>query len=333
MSAVTDMLLHALQDAGNGWSVGTFGAIGEFSRDAAEAFSVSSLARATEVVTARGGIRLMPREDVTAIAYETFLGDGQTWGNAVSFCLPGSGDVGNRAIRCLGADEEALRPEDRSATLFDLGVGVGHVAMCVRTADRELLDTLTQFAGRELLSSSAGLCAELIRRQSPPRVLLSPLARLEVYAAIPSPGGKSPAGPHTHLLPKLLASRRTHSANAPIPQGWQPVLGMHPRSPWRDAEGRRTPYDAERARAFDVILDQFGLEEDRQLRREVEAAVRREVPPREFPQPPTRHGRIQLRIILRRLAQELGPAVLRSWREVYDAPERGADELDLAMPS
>jgi hypothetical protein len=330
MSAGTEMMLEALKDASCGWSVGTFGAVGEFAREPGEECAFLSLPHCTELVTARGGIRVSPRKDVTVIAYETFLGDGETWGNAVSFCLPRDQDTAKRTIRCLGPDEDALRAEDRNATLFDLGVGVGHVTMCVRTDDPELTAALDKAAGEELLNSSAGVCVGLIRRLSPARVLLSPLARLEVCASIPPAGGKSPAGPHTHLLPKLLASRRTHSANAPIPEELQPVLVMHPRSPWRDAAGQRTPYDAERARAFDLILNRFGLEEDRRLRVEVETAVRRKVLPVEFPKPPTRHGRIQLRIVLRRLAQDLGPAVVGSWREVYDGQE--LDEPDLAVP-
>jgi hypothetical protein len=93
---------------------------------------------------------------------------------------------------------------------------------------------------------------------------------------------------------------------------------LHPRSPWRDGEGRRTPYDAERARLFDAMLHRFGLEEDRQLRADVEAAVRQGGSPRDFPLPPTRHGRMQLRIVLRRLSQELGSAVVWTWRDAYD---------------
>jgi hypothetical protein len=37
---------------------------------------------------------------------------------------------------------------------------------------------------------------------------------------------------------------------------------------------------------------------------------------------------LQLRIILRRLTQELGPAAVRSWRETYGASGPGVDEAD-----
>lgn len=65
----------------------------------------------------------MPREDVTVIAYEIFVGDGETWGNGISFCLPREHHTGNRAIRCLGADQNALRAEDRGGDAVRPGRG------------------------------------------------------------------------------------------------------------------------------------------------------------------------------------------------------------------
>jgi hypothetical protein len=283
VAGANQLILEALEDPSCAWSIGTFGAIGEFERDAGEECSFWRGSSGAAVVTHRGGIRVSPREDVAVIAYETFVGDGETWGNAVAFCLPRLGNSGSRpVIRDLGPDEQALRPEERAAKLFDLGVGLGHVSMCVRTADVELTTALNKAIGQPLLSPGAAACAELMRRTSPTRVLVSPIARIEVYSAIPAAGGKSPTGPHTHLLPKLLASGRTHSANAPIPDGFQPVLGMHPRSPWRDSGGRRSSYDAARARAFDVTLSRFGLPCDQPLRAQVETAIRAGVNPCDF---------------------------------------------------
>jgi hypothetical protein len=322
------LILDALEDASCAWSVGTFGAIGEFERDADEDCSFRRGSSDVEIVTRRGGIRVTPREEVSVIAYQTFVGDGETWGNAVAFCLPREGGCDSpRVIRDLGPDRQALRPEERAANLFDLGVGLGHVSMCARTVDPELATALNNAIGHPLLSPGAAACAELMRRTSPTRVLVSPIARIEVYSAIPAAGGKSPTGPHTHLLPKLLASGRTHSANAPIPDGFQPVLGMHPRSPWRDSGGRRSSYDAARARAFDVTLSRFGLPCDQLLRAQVETAIRAGVSPCDLPAPLTRHGRIQLRIVLRRLAQEIGLDATRPWREAHDTL-RSVDEGD-----
>lgn len=326
MPDCSHVLVEALREPANGWSVGTFGAVGEFTRDRDEPCTADFAQSSVSLVTARGGIHVLTRLDVAALAYETFSGDGETWGNTVAFCLPQPARRQCGVIRSLGPDEQALRTQDRAHRLFDLGVGVGHVTMCVRSADLELVAALEAAAGHAFMSAAAAGCAALILAKSPQRVLLSPLARIEVYAPIPPRDGRSPMGPHTHLLPKLIASGRTHSANAPITAGLQPVLTLHPHSPWRDSEGRRTPYDAAQARSFDALLQRFGLPEDRRLRDAVTAAVREGRPPESFPEPVTRHGRMQLRIILRRLAQELGPPALAGWRAVYDSSAADSGE-------
>ncbi len=43
----------------------------------------------------------------------------------------------------------------------------------------------------------------MILAANPHRVFLSRLGRIEVYQPIPPPSGKSPQGPHTHVLPQL----------------------------------------------------------------------------------------------------------------------------------
>lgn len=67
----------------------------------------------------------------------------------------------------------------------------------------------------------------------PHRVALTNIGRVEVFQKIggPDTGGVSPPGPHTHLLPKLLRTGRTHSANTPIPEDLLPLGALHPGNP------------------------------------------------------------------------------------------------------
>jgi hypothetical protein len=57
-----------------------------------------------------------------------------------------------------------------------------------------------------------------IVHKSPNRIAITAMGRTEVYSAIPPPGGKSPEGPHTHLLPSLIKTGRKHDPKAPIPE-------------------------------------------------------------------------------------------------------------------
>ena len=323
MLQINPVLREALADPQNGWSIGTFGAVGEFMRTPEEEADICFLDDIAEVVTARGGIRVQPHSDLNILAFETLASDGETWGNSVAFCLPLPAQIGEQSIRCLGADSEALRPQDSGAILFDTGVARGLVSMCVRTDNAELIAALDALEGGRLLSHEGATAAALILKQSPHRVMLSPLGRVEVFSSIPTADGQSPSGPHTHLLPKLITSGRTHGANVPIPEGLQPALMLHPSSPWRDLLGKRTPFDAVLAKNFDRLLEAYGLPEDKHVRTDVEAAIRGGVAPADYSWPRSRRARAQARITLRKLAQSRNSEILRSWKMFYD---RGAEE-------
>jgi hypothetical protein len=326
MTEVDALLTLALDDYRHGWSIGTFGAIGEFVRDEGEPVRRTHNGAVQEIVTARGGMRVSPNDDIKVIAFDTLSSDGETWNQAVAFCLPKPASSAAQAVHRLGPDTEAIRPEDRDAILFDMGVAAGLVRMCVRTRDAELIAALAALERKSLLSSEGGKAAGLILKTSPHRVMLSPIARVEVYVAIPPPGGESPLGPHTHMLPKLIASGRTHAANAPIPERMQSVLSLHPRSPWRDAAGKRTPFNPELDAFFDSLLQRHGLAEDRGVRGAIEAAVRDGDDPKLYAWPVSRRGRTQARITLRRLARRMGDERIAAWRALYDRAPPEDDE-------
>ena len=332
-SDIIRFLAGAIEDHRNAWSIGTFGAVGEFAWDPDEPCECHSDSNAFQIISSRGALRVAPRESLRVLAYDTLSGDGETWGNAVAFCSPIPPLSRELRVRRHGPDTKALRAAERDQILFDLGVGMGHVSMCIRTREPQLIAALNAIEGRQLLGPEGATAGELIRKLSPTRVMLSPAGRIEVYSPIPLPDGKSPDGPHTHLLPKMIANGRTHSANAPVPLGLQPVLMLHPRSPWREADGKRTPYDAALDRSFDDILSTYGLAEDREVRTAVEKAVDSGMAPERFPVPDTRRGRIQLRITLRRIAQRGGIHAVSDWQARFDPASRdNDDQADVPPP-
>lgn len=321
MTAIEELLSRALDDPCNAWSLGTFGAIAEFRRDADEPVERSRQPGWERWITSRGGIGVRTHRDALPVAYRTLSSDGETWGHALAFCLPRSSEGRHQTVVCLGQDEEALQKDPSPGLLFDLGVGSGLVSFCVRTSDKGLIGALRALEDEPLFGPSGAEARALLARMSPPRVALSPLGRIEVYAPIPAHGEKSPTGPHTHLLPKLLRAGRAQSANVPIPEGLQSALTLHPHSPWRDALGVRTPFDPRADEAFQALLERFGLPEDKGVHAAVEAAVVDGADPVRYPWPATRRARAQARITLRQLGQRLGADRLAPWRTRYD---RGA---------
>jgi hypothetical protein len=316
-----ELLPDYVRDPGHGWSIGSFGAVAEFSRAAHEKASLRDDQFLVEAVTDRGAMRIAPDRPLRAIAYETLSGDGRTWGHALSLCV----ERANQATQVIleqGPDSRSLREEDRGALLFDIGIGCGAVRFCVRTEDPRLIELLRENVGSDLLGNSL-LMAQIVRAQ-PHRVLLSPAGRIEVFQAIPPADGKSPEGPHTHVLPKLIIKRRTHSSNVPIPPGWYPALTLHPKPPWRSMAPSSKVYDAEADAGFAPLLDRFGCPSDREVRAAVTAAVKAGRTVHDFAWPSSRHARIAARVTLRRLAVAEIPASA-SWRAVRDHLQNAED--------
>jgi hypothetical protein len=307
-----DLIARRLRDPETSWAIGTFGAIAEFHRDADEQVSLSELT----AVTSRGGISIRLPESVRVVVWERPTA-GDAWTQGVALCLSESaGAMGARtAVTELGTDEHALREEDKDGVLFDLGIGAPHCDVCVRVDDGVMLRALRAAEGRPI--ADTGLIAELAA-MSPTRVFISRLGRLEVRTPIPHPGGTTPDGPHTHVLPELLRHKRTHAATVPLPEGMVPSAEMFPPSAIHDAHGRRVPFDAARHEMLQALLAAYGDPGCVRAKAWTMAAVRAAEPPRDEASF-TRAQRLSRRVALRQLLQTDGPsATLAAWRAAFD---------------
>jgi hypothetical protein len=227
----------------------------------------------------------------------------------------------------LAPDTRALREQDQGAVLFDLGLGATQVDCCIRTADAGLIKELRAQAGQSLFAPG-NPAMELVLRESPHRVFATRLGRVEVYQAIPAPDGVAPRGPHTHVLPKLLAQERTHPATEPIPRGWIPCAYLYPSHPLRDTDGRARPFDAPRYVTFQRILSRYGDVELVRLKRNVTKAVIGNIGPNAIAMPDDRFGQAAIRVALRQLKASEGTSPnLATWFAAYDQG-RDTDEAE-----
>lgn len=317
-TALTELLTRFVADPACGWSLGTFGAIAEFLRDPDEPATLSEDGLA--VATARGALRVMPQAELRAIAYETPSPSSHGWNHAVALCLPDEACAmtGRESLTELGPDREALRAEDREAILFDLGLGVKQVDLCVRSADPAVIERLRAACGRPLLEAGNDLM-QAMPSLSPHRVFLCRFGRIEVFQPIPGPTDSSPEGPHTHLLPKLLRHGRTHAATTPLPTGWTPCMHLHPAHPLKDTLGRTKPFDRRAHAAFQELLRAFGEPETLALKQRIALAVQDGLAPESFVLPASRPARAAARVALRQLALLPDPPPrVGSWRRLYD---------------
>ena len=195
------------------------------------------------------------------------------WNQRIALCLP-TGDCamnGRNVLTEIGPDRDALRPEDRDAILFDLGLGALQADFCVRIGDPDTRRAAARALPAAPFSNPAIPRWASSLHANPHRVFISRLGRIEVYQPIPPPSGKSPEGPHTHVLPKLLNSGRTHAATEPVPEGWIPCAHIYPPHPLRDGMGEAAAVRSRRAiDTFQQMMAACGDPETLAIKRRVD---------------------------------------------------------------
>jgi hypothetical protein len=328
MSPERTLLEASLADPACAWSLGTYGAIAEFMRTPDETVVFGDDAAMTAAHTERGAIRIAFDRPPRLIAHETPSRTPGRWSHGIAACLPAAEAAmpGRTVVTELGPDIAAVREEDREAILFDMGVGAPHVDFCIRTRDAELVDLLRRHAGASLAAEGSPVGEALLAAQ-PHRVTVSRLGRIEVYQPFATPEGRTPAGPHTHLLPHLLATGRTHAETTPVPAGYFSCLEAYPASPIHDMEGNPVPFDAMRHVAFEVVLKEHGLPDYVLEKERLRAAFAGARPPESYETPRSDLGRAAVKVALRQLAV-LGSDASRlaPWLAAFD----GAGEASAA---
>ncbi len=254
---LADHIRDYIHDPGASWMCGRFGAVAEFHRDLGEPVEIAT-EPAVAAATARGAVRLKLLPELRPVAYET-VNKCMTWGQGVALCLPEPfARMGGRAVVAeLGPDRDAIRVEDRDALLFDLGLGGRYTEICVRTSDPETVGLLRAIVGKPLFAEGGAFLGRL-PTLSPHRVFRSRLGRVEVYQPVPPPDGKSPEGPHTHVVKRLLALRRYHAATVPVPEGCIAGMTLYPAHPLHQEMGAAPRFDTARYDAFQELLKQYG---------------------------------------------------------------------------
>jgi hypothetical protein len=328
MASDFSFLADQLADCETHWSLGTFGALAEFTRGVDEPVAMTRTTGALSTVTARGGISFMPRPDLRLFASEGVTKT--SWSHRVALCLPETSCNMNRrrVLTELGPDRDALREQDHDAILFDLGFHAMQVDACIRVADKSVAADLRAHTGRPVLEHGNPAMG-IILMASPHRVFVSRLGRIEVFAKIPPPNGKSPEGPHTHVLPKLLRHKRTHSATEPVPENYLPCAHLYPAHPVKDSLGRERAYDSRRHDHFQDILRRFGDPNAVALKQRIASAIRQGDDPAQMRIPNDRFARTGIRVALRQMqaAREESTA-LDAWIEHFDRAQSLHSDID-----
>ena len=317
-----DELDALFADPAHGWSMGSFGAIAEFTWDQGEEMQPLNDGRIGRI-TPRGAVALSLHAELKPVAYETLRKHPERWGQAVAFCLPEN--LAKRQSRSvlseLGADTSALQASHQQHILFDMGLDQSFVDVCIRTNDPRLISRLREACGKSLFAKNNDVMQHIIEA-GPTRVFINNIGRTEVYQPIGIE--KSPEGPHTHVLPKLLASKRAFSANAPIPTAYLPMLTLHAANPCSDKLGQGRAFDPQLFTQFQTQLQQWADSDYLAQKDASWAALAKHTPAGEFQHGLNRQRRTATRIAIRQYqhtqsnlsAAQL--ACINSWRASFD---------------
>jgi predicted Fe-S protein YdhL (DUF1289 family) len=215
---------RTLESGAGAWVMGVVGAVAEVVPPAGGRMEVQVAGDRVTGRTGRGAIALRIDDHVRALAIDP---PGTPAGRVVLAVTRERGRLPvARGLADLGADAEALLPGD-AGRLVDLGLGRKEARFCVRVPEGPALEALRAAEGLPVAAHLPRTAPALLAA-SPTRVVETALGRAEVRGPIPPRGGRSPAGPHTHLLPDDLAAGRAMPAGLDLPPAYLPGAIFHP---------------------------------------------------------------------------------------------------------
>ena len=281
------------------WSMGTFGALMGFTPIGAAVADGGTLIAGG----AGGWLRLdaIPR----LLAFETISSDPLGWNHGVALCLakpPAHGKGADRVVLAAGADDKAIRPEDRGLALFDLGLEQAGCRALFRP-DRAATEAVATLCGRS--------CDEVITQLATlpgTWIVETPLGRLERRHEGDGPAPLMRVG-------GTAGRKHTHATSTPVPEGWLPYAHAFPPHPARNAPGAPAAFDPKRHAAFQALLARYGDPRLHALKVRVNELLERS----RFETIRTdRHGSSVIRVALRQSLHVLPDGIPDAWLDAHD---------------
>lgn len=218
-------VISSLQAGRGTWVIGVVGAVAEFT--AADDADVKVNAEGDDIIayTRNGAVRMTINEDVRALTF-----DPPGLKREPRIVLAVKRERGRLPVADgvteLGPDAGALLQED-GARVYDLGLARKEGRFCVRLAAGQAQSALEAAEGMAFEQALPMIGSALVV-ESPTRIVESMLGRIEVQGQIPPPTAKSPAGPHTHLLPDHLETGRALPIGMDLPRAHLPGALFYP---------------------------------------------------------------------------------------------------------
>jgi hypothetical protein len=208
------------------WISSIRGAVAEFCVEEGEEIRLDASSDTVNAATARGAISFHLSDGIHALSAR--ISNDTEKRSIIVLTIPRSAATpAPFGLSCIGADSESIQPEKRHEILYDFGLGSAVLSFGIRTFDQTLITNLNHRTGQPY-QTFLGEIGDAILCLSPTRVIRNAIGRIEVFAPIPQPGGRSPSGPHTHFLPKQLNQTGDMPANLRVPDSYLPCFSYYP---------------------------------------------------------------------------------------------------------
>ncbi len=232
-------------------SIGGVGAIAEYENPIFQLEETETLLTISSK-NKNGAMKAKISQDFRVVAKEILSNKSRLWNQEIIInsiehnSVKATGGV----LRELGKDANPLEEHHKDHILFDLGVGLRNSLFCIRTCHDELIALMRGYIGKKITTTQHPIL-EAIVDVSPTRVVSSKIGRIEVYQKISRV--RTPKGPHTHLLPKLLSLTSKQSEdNSPSTKSL-PMITFYPKR-----RSRHDPYGIKSCQNFNRLLRIFG---------------------------------------------------------------------------
>ena len=312
------VLSPLFSDPAHAYSLGVQGALAEFMRQPDEPCEYHVIGTQNRLVSERGALSVNSKSPLKLYAGEFYSNGSGGWRQALGLYQSAGISIraGRRVITDLGQDHEALIADGHGAQLFDLGLGIAHVDVCISSRDSAFIKLMQAHTGEVLFTPGSPLLGEILK-VSPRRVFLCAAARLEVNTPIPLE--HSPHGPHTHLLVERLGLPEANVCCTSPDQLC--MLNIHPAHPCRNLFGVENAFDERRHRSFQALLAQYGPPEYVEFKRHVLEVLNNEGSPERMLPMTNKTQRMAARLTVRQaIAEDSIPRdLLERWSSVLES--------------
>jgi len=223
-AALLDAVADRFAAAAGTFVAGVYGAVAEVLRDPDEPYTLACDGARLTLATASSALRFDAQPWMTA--FEVARPDRAPL-IALAVPISRAGNAGPAALTALGPDDDTLLPRNAGGARFDLGLGRRAARFTIR-CDADTAGAIVPYVGIRW-PACLGQIGAAVLRSSPVRVIEAPGLRAEVDAVIPPPGGVSPDGPHTHLVPCYIAQGFDTPPNIPLPKDHVPTALFYPK--------------------------------------------------------------------------------------------------------